>query len=127
MWMKVEGVLDVGRDVALSFVRKMKATQKMGASGLCMLCVVSVISMVGCRSPPLIREGVFKPATVVSVSQNEERPQKTKEKKTRLRGPKGNTTQTVHQRQLLRRHLQQLFELQEPEAELRLTVRLDFG
>ena len=33
-------MLDVGSDVT-SFVRKMKATQKMSASGLCMLCVVS--------------------------------------------------------------------------------------
>ena len=37
------GVLDVGGDVA-SFMRKIKARQKMGASGLCMLYVVSVIS-----------------------------------------------------------------------------------
>ena len=35
--MKV-GVLDVGRDS--SFVRKNKATQKMGAKGVCMLWVV---------------------------------------------------------------------------------------
>ena len=35
--------LDVGRDVA-SFVRKIKATQKMDARGVCMLWVVSVIS-----------------------------------------------------------------------------------
>jgi hypothetical protein len=35
--------------------------------------------------------------------------------------------QRVHQRQLLRHHLQQLFELQKPEAELMLTVGLDFG
>ena len=41
MWMKV-GVLDVGRDS--SFVRKNKATQKMGAKGVCMLWVVGVIS-----------------------------------------------------------------------------------
>jgi len=35
-------VLDVGRDS--SFVRKNKATQKMGAKGVCMLWVVGVIS-----------------------------------------------------------------------------------
>ena len=35
-------VLDVGRDS--SFVRKIKATQKMDARGVCMLWVVSVIS-----------------------------------------------------------------------------------
>ena len=35
--------------------------------------------------------------------------------------------QRVHQRQLLLRHLQQLFELQEPEAGFMLAVGLDFG
>ena len=35
-------VLDVGRDS--SFVRENKATQKMGAKGVCMLRVVGVIS-----------------------------------------------------------------------------------
>ena len=51
-------VLDVGRDS--SFVRKIKATQKMDARGVCMLCVVGVNSSGWLGSPPLIREGVFK-------------------------------------------------------------------
>ena len=50
-------VLDVGRDS--SFVRKIKATQKMDARGVCMLCVVSVNLSGWLRSLPLIREGVF--------------------------------------------------------------------
>ena len=42
-WKSLGGVLDEGLEVA-SFVREIKATQKMGASGLYMLCVVRVIS-----------------------------------------------------------------------------------
>ena len=61
---------DVGGDVA-SFMRKIKATQKMGAGRLCMLCVVSVISGGSLGSCLFIREGVFKPATVVPVPQGE--------------------------------------------------------
>ena len=41
-WKSVGGVLDVPRDS--SFVRKIKAAQKIDARGVCMLCVVSVIS-----------------------------------------------------------------------------------
>ena len=43
-------------------------------------------------------------------------------------GPtRATPAQRIHQRQFLLRHLQKLFELQEPEAELMLTVGLDFS
>ena len=55
-------VLVVGR--ASLFMRKNKATQKMGARGVCMPWVVSVIFRRLKRSPPLllIPEGVFTPS-----------------------------------------------------------------
>ena len=83
-------VLDVGRDT--SFVRKIKARQKMDARGVCMLCVMSVNSSGWLGSPPLIREGVFQTNGRFQFKRLQRDHKKRKKERTRRRGPKRQDT-----------------------------------